>query len=53
MKRDLGNVDDDTIRVAQREGAQIDLLVEVENESGLFGIAGDPDIGCDRERFGR
>ena len=36
LETDLRNIDDDPIRIGEQEGAKIDLLVEIENKSGLF-----------------
>ncbi|MGY3137978.1 hypothetical protein ACVWZM_008660 [Bradyrhizobium sp. USDA 4501] len=49
LKIDLRDIDHDAVGVSQREGAKFDLAVEVEDESGLLGVAGEPGAGCDRE----
>jgi hypothetical protein len=47
LKADLGNIHDHPIGIGQRESAKLDRAVEVENEAGLLGIAGQPDLGGD------
>ena len=49
LEIDLGNIDDDAIGVGQREGAELNGPVEIEDETGLFSIARQAGAGSDRE----
>jgi hypothetical protein len=49
LEIDLGQVDDHAIGVRQGKGPKLDRLVEIEDEAGLFGIAGQASVRRDRE----
>ena len=52
-KGHLRKIDDDAVRVGQREGAQIHLAREIDDKAGLVFVTADADFGRDRECLGR
>ena len=49
LKIDLGDIHDHPIGIGQGEGAKLNGLVEIEDEAGLLAVAGQADVGGDRE----
>ena len=52
LKRHLREIDHDAKRVAEREGADVDLAGQVNHKAGMLGVARDTGIGRDRIALG-
>ena len=49
LERDLRHVDDHPVGVGEREGADVDLAAEIDDEARLRFVAADPHVARDRE----
>ena len=44
LEADLGDIDNHAVGIGQRKGAERDLPIEVEDESGLLGVTRQPGV---------